>query len=318
MSIKVIFFGTPLFAAKHLEQLVAHGIEVVAVVTKPDRPQGRSLVPQPPPVKVYAQKLIGNIPLFQPEKCSTPEFVEILKAIPADLYAVVAYGEIIKQTVLDLPKFGCVNVHASRLPYYRGAAPIQRCLMNGETETGISVIQLVLKMDAGDILKLEKVPIDLNMTCPELEDKLCEVGSKCLLEVIANFTNDTVSRVAQDHALATFAAKVTVEECQIDWKKPAIAIHNLVRAVTPHPGAWCMVSVRGQQKRLKILRSEYDPEINQESATVFQKSKDSLAVACGQGAIWLKEVQLEGKQPMHTSELLKGISADQISFKSHS
>ncbi|HXF29776.1 MAG TPA: methionyl-tRNA formyltransferase, partial [Chlamydiales bacterium] len=164
---KIVFFGTPDFAARHLEALHQAGLEIVAIVTKPDKPVGRSLKIQPVPVKVMAEKLMPQVPLFQPEKCSTPEFIEILKKYPADLFAVVAYGEIIKQAVIDLPKFGCINVHASLLPAYRGAAPMQRCLMDGQKETGISIIQLILKMDAGDVLHYEKVAIAENMTFPE-------------------------------------------------------------------------------------------------------------------------------------------------------
>lgn len=311
---KIVFFGTPLFAAKHLERLILEKIDVVAIVTKPDKPQGRSQKLQPTDVKVLAQKLIPHIPLFQPEKCSTPEFIEILKGFQADLYVVVAYGEIIKQAVLDLPPLGCINVHASALPRYRGAAPMQRALMNGELETGISVIQLVLKMDAGDVLYEEKMKIPQNMTLPELEEALCEMGCRCLLKVLRDFEKGTTVKTPQDHALATFAAKVTPEECLIDWTKPSLEIHNLVRGVTPHPGAWCTIFVRDQKKRLKILRSECDPEAKGVPGTCFQKTKEGLEVYCGQGALILKELQLEGKQAMKTADLLRGIPFNTIRF----
>ena len=311
---KIVFFGTPVFAARHLEALVEQGIEVVAVVTKPDKPQGRNLVLQAPPVKTVAEKLLPQVPVFQPEKCSTPEFVEVLKAFQADLYVVVAYGEIIKQAVLDLPPLGSINVHASLLPFYRGAAPIQRCLINGEAETGISIIKLVLKMDAGDVVCMEKIPITPNTTFPELEEDLCTLGCKCLLKTIHNFEKGLLEGVPQDHNLATFASKITPEESQIDWRRSGIAIHNLIRGVTPHPGAWCNVLVRGQKKRLKILRSEYYPELNQMPGSVLGQGKNALAVACGEGGIWLKIVQLEGKQAMPITEVLKGISGNEISF----
>lgn len=311
---KIVFFGTPEFAAKHLERLVSEKIDIVAIVTKPDKPQGRSQKLQPTPVKILAQKRIPHVPLFQPEKCSTAEFTEVLKGFQADLYVVVAYGEIIKQAVLDLPTFGCINVHASLLPRNRGAAPMQRVLMNGELETGISVIQLVLKMDAGDVLYEEKMKIPQNMTLPELEEALCEMGCSCLLKVIRDFEKGTSIKTPQDHTLASFAAKVTPEECFIDWAKPAFEIHNLVRGVTPHPGAWCHVFVRDQKKRLKVLRSEYDPEAKGVPGTCFQKTKESLEVYCGQGALILKELQLEGKQAMKTADLLRGISLSDIRF----
>ncbi|MDB6081012.1 MAG: Methionyl-tRNA formyltransferase [Chlamydiia bacterium] len=311
---KIVFFGTPEFAAKHLEMLLDVGVSVVAVVTKPDRPQGRSLKVQPTPVKMISQNRVPHVPIFQPEKCSSPEFVEILKGFQADLYVVVAYGEIIKQTVLDLPRLGCINVHASLLPYYRGAAPIQRVLMNGEPETGITIIQLVLKMDAGDMISREKLPITPNMTFPELEDVLCQLGCTSLLKVIRDFEQGRVTRVPQDHTLATFAEKILPEECLIDWVKPAKQIHNLIRAVTPSPGAWCYTMVRGQKKRLKVLRSFYEPDVKGVAGTLIQKSKDSLIVACGQGGVVLQEIQLEGKQAMSVADLLKGIPAHEISL----
>jgi len=318
---KVIFFGTPLFAAKHLEALVRKGkdVEIVAVVTKPDRPQGRSSRLIPTPVKAMAQSLLPHVPLFQPEKCSAPEFVELLKGIPADLYVVVAYGEIMKQPVLDVPRFGCINVHASVLPGYRGAAPMHRVLMNGEKETGITIIHLVLKMDAGDILHTEKIDIPQNMTFPELEQELCEVGIRCLLAVIDDFKNGVVQSAPQDHSLATYADKVTVEECFIDWSKPALQLHNLVRGTTPNPGAWCSITIRGQKKRIKILRSEYVPEVVDSPGKVIYQGKnqqgmDRLIVATGNGGLLLKEVQLEGKQAITVAELLRAVSPQEMSF----
>ncbi len=311
---KIIFFGTPSFAAAHLKVLVENGVDVAAVVTKPDRPQGRNLHNLPPAVKIEHAALIPNVPLFQPEKCSTPEFVEILRSFEADLFVVVAYGEIIKQQVLDLPRLGCINVHASLLPNHRGAAPIQRSLMHGDRETGISIIKLVLKMDAGDILLTEKISIDPNTTFPELEEALCSLGCKCLLQVINDIATGRGTVLPQDHTLATFADKITPQECQINWELPGLQVHNLIRAVTPHPGAWSYVFVRGQKRRLKILRSEYFPELNQPPKTLVFKAKDDLAVACHKGGIWLKEVQLEGKQVMPIEELLKSISSTEFSL----
>jgi methionyl-tRNA formyltransferase len=219
-----------------------------------------------------------------------------------------------KQTVLDLPRLGCVNVHASLLPKYRGAAPMHRVLMNGEKETGVTIIQLVLKMDAGDMLHSEKIDIPLSMTFPELEAKLCEVGIRCLLKVIQDFKGGIVTREAQDHSHATYADKVTVEECLIDWKKPAFQLHNLIRGATPNPGAWCYITVRGQKKRLKILRSEYIPELFDMPGKPIFKSKNCLIVAAGKGGLSLMEVQLEGKQAISIAEFLRGISPQDISF----
>lgn len=311
---KIVFFGTPDFAATILEKLIANGIEVVAIVTRPDRPQGRSLKVQASAVKVKASKLLPSCPIFQPEKCSTDEFVKVLQGIQADLYVVVAFGEIVSQQVLDLPPLGCINVHASLLPKYRGAAPIHRAIMNGEKESGISIIRMVKKMDAGDIFYSEKVFIPVDMTFGELESVLCELGSKCLLKVISDISQQEVHAQEQDHALATFAPKITTEECQIDWKKPADIIHNLIRGTSPHPGAWCMAALRTHPKRVKILRSERFEAISGKPGEIVQHDKNSLIVACGSGSIRLLEVQVEGKPSMPVSELLKGIRADEIHF----
>ena len=305
---RVIFFGTPSFAADHLKALVEANVEVVAIVTKPDRPQGRSLRLQPTAVKVVAQQLLPEVPIFQPEKCSTPDFIEILARYSADLYVVVAYGEIIKQAVLDLPRLGCINVHASLLPRYRGAAPIQRALIHGEHETGISIIKLVLKMDAGDVIAEEKIPITSNMIFKDLEEQLCQVGCRVLLRVIADYEKGCVVAVAQDESKVSFANKITTNECKIDWNQSALTIHNLIRGLSPHPGAWCEVTVHDQKKRLKILRSQYDPTIMQKPGMFIlnQNGKNGFWVACGEGGILLEQVQLEGKQVMPIHELLKG------------
>ena len=311
---KIIFFGTPDFAAHILADLVRAKIDVLAVVTKPDKPQGRSAKLIPPPVRQIAHSLLPSIPVYQPEKCSTPEFAAILRTLPADLYVVVAYGEIMRQDILDIPSHGCVNVHASLLPAYRGAAPIQRCLMNGESESGISIIRLVRKMDAGDIVCMEKIPIDENMTAPELESKLCALGSQLIQKVIVDIESGNACYTEQDHAKATFADKIVPEECAIDWKKPARDIHNLVRAVTPHPGAFCYVSLRGERKRMKVLRSQLHIAENFLPASLHLIQKSKLLVGCGVGALQVLELQVEGKPVMKAEDFLRGILVSDISF----
>ncbi len=311
---KIVFFGTPEFAAKHLQVLHTQGIDIAAIVTKPDTPQGRHLVLQPPPVKVYAQKYMPHVPLYQPEKCSTAEFAGVLTSLHADLYVVVAYGEIIKQNILDIPRLGCINVHGSLLPHLRGAAPMQRCLLQGDTTSGVTIIQLVLKMDAGDMLHQGKVAVPPNMTLPELEKALIEAGCRSLLKVLTDFERAAVVRTPQDETKVTFAPKITPAECCIDWNKQALVIHNLVRAVTPHPGAWCPIYVRGQTKRLKILRSECVESCIGTPGTHVQYSKNELLVFCGKGGLRLQEVQLEGKAAMPIEELLRGLPLDAFTF----
>ena len=304
---KVIFFGTPPFAAHVLEYLLSHSIHVAAVVTKPDRPKGRSRVPLPTPVKLIAQQQIPPIPVYQPELVSDPEFADVLIPYQADLFVVVAYGEIIKQHLLDMPKLGCINLHASLLPKYRGAAPIQRCILEGETETGVTIMHMVKKMDAGDIIKTVKIPIHPDSTYGELEQDLCDAGEKALLEVIHDFGRNRIEREPQNHSLATFAPKIELEDCKIFWGRPAKEIHNLVRGVNPHPGAWCYVKIRQKPLRLKIHRTEYLIGYKGVPGEILSYGSEGLIIACGEEAVRLVEVQLEGKKSLSAEELMKGI-----------
>ncbi len=312
---RIVFFGTPPFAATVLGYLIAKGVNIVAVITKPDRPKGRSGDPIPTPVKLVAQAQTPPLPVHQPEFVSAPEFADILNAYQADLFVVVAYGEIIKQHILDMPSLGCINVHASLLPKYRGAAPIQRSIIQGEIETGITIMYMVKKMDAGDIIKMVKVPIATNTTYGELENMLCDVGCQALLEVLQQLEKGSVQRTEQDHSQATLAPKIELEDCEVKWNMPAWRIHNLVRGVNPHPGAWCYVNIKGQNKRLKIISTLVLKDFSSEYGTILSEIKDSLVIACGEGAIQILELQLEGKKRMMAAELLRGLSMDQISFR---
>ncbi len=286
---KIVFFGTPHFAAEVLKYLLDHHISVLAVVTQPDRPKGRSLQLTPPPVKTLLLEKAPHIPLLQPEKAS--QSLEELKKFQADLFVVVAYGQILSQKLLDIPPLGCINIHASLLPKYRGAAPIQRAILNGETETGIAIQKMVRELDAGDVICEAKVPIGPDMTAGELEVKLIEAANPLLLSVLKSGIS---SAKPQDPAKVTYAPKIELEEGQIDWAKPAQEIHNLVRAFSPRPGAWCWIEVAGERKRLKILRSQI----------LSAPTEDS--VPCGQGALKLVEVQPEGKKAMKGADWLRG------------
>ena len=221
---KVVFFGTPTFAASVLTFLLSNGVNVVAVVSKPDKPKGRSGKPVATPVKLVAYQ--HHLPLFQPELVSDPDFVPILHAFDADLFVVVAYGEILKQHLLDMPKKACINLHASLLPKYRGAAPIQQAIINGETESGVTIMHMVKKMDAGDMIKTATTPIGPNETYAELEEKLCKIGSKLLLEVIQDFGRGIEKRTPQDESLVSLARKIELEDCKIEWDQPAQKIHD--------------------------------------------------------------------------------------------
>lgn len=305
-----IFFGTPQFAADVLSFLLQNGVPISAVITKPDRPQGRSGAPVPTPVKRVAEQ--HGIPVYQPVIVSDLDFMPTLEKYQPDLFVVVAYGEIIKQHLLDMPKVGCINLHASLLPKFRGAAPIQRSIIEGEKETGVTIMHMVKKMDAGDMIQTVVVPIEDNTTYGELEAKLCQVGSQALLQTIHDFEQGKITRIPQDHSKATLAPKIELEDCEIFWEQPAQKIHNMVRGVNPHPGAWCYVDVKGEKKRLKVLKTEVRLDLNGQPGQILNYNKNGLVIGCGENALKLIEVQLEGKKAMPTEELVRGIPIEKF------
>ncbi len=289
----IIFFGTPVFAAEILDYLVENLVPIVGIVTQPDRPKGRSLAMTASPVKELAQKKIPHVPIFQPEKSSHSEFLEQISALQADLYVVVAFGQILPQKLLDIPPLGCINVHASLLPRYRGAAPIHRCLLNGDLETGVSIQKMVKQLDAGDVIAESKMAIPREMSFGELEQALCDLSKPLLLSVLNQYRKAIPSAVAQDPNLVTYAAKVEPEEGEIQWSKSPEEIHNLIRAFSPRPGAWCWVTMNGEKKRLKIFRAEV--------------GSGKFTIPCGSGSLTLLEVQPEGKPRMSAADWLRGL-----------
>lgn len=323
---KVIYFGTPHFAANILEVLLQNGINIVAVITKPDRPQGRSGKPVATPVKQVVLTKAPHLPLFQPERVSDLEFSPTLESFNADLFVVVAYGEIIKQHLLDMPALGCINVHASILPKYRGAAPIQWSLINGEEESGITIMQMVKKMDAGDIIKIAKVKIEEDTTFPELEKHLCQAAGPALLEVLAEYQKGMIpEHYSQDHSLVSFSPKIELENCYIDWKSTSQTIHNLVRGVTPDPGAWCYIQLKKEKKRLKIIQTKrvtasnfgLSTELKSTPGSILKYHKEEFIVACGDGALQISQLQLEGKRRMSAEEFIRGIPKEHLNFENH-
>jgi len=300
---KVLFFGTPLFAARVLEELSQQGIEIVGVISKPDKPLGRSGHPLPVPVKTVAEK--RGLPLLQPPFVSSSEFASTLEAFGADLFVVVAYGEILKDHVLKMPPKGCINLHASLLPKYRGAAPIQRVIMHGEEKSGVSIMHMVKKMDAGDVIAMAEVPISLEMTFGELEEALFQAGSPLLLEVLRAFEKGEPPATPQDHTQMTLAPKVELVDTEVKWEKPASELHNLIRGVNPEPGAWCWVKWKGERKRLRLFRSRL---IEKEGllGTFLEYGKQGMVVATGKGALDILDVQLEGKNRMSGREFACG------------
>lgn len=304
MPPSIVFFGTPLFAAHVLEYLIDHHVNIVGVVTQPDRPKGRSGKLTPSPVKQVAQHRLQTIPVWQPLKCSDISFLQELEKTWADLFVVVAFGQILPQKLLTIPPLGCINVHASLLPKYRGAAPIHRAILNGDSQTGIAIQKMVKELDAGDVIASQEVAIPEGMTFGELEEALCHCSKPLLLDVIRMYSQGIPPATMQDPSKVTLAPKVTPEEGEISWQKSAFEIYCLVRAFNPRPGAWCWVTVNGEKKRMKIWRAKI---IFQQGAAGHLLSPKEGTVGCGENALQLLEVQPEGKSRMTASDWLRGM-----------
>lgn len=299
---RIVFFGTPEFAASIFSFLLDARVQVVAVVTQPDRPQGRRLQMMPSYVKQCAMAQAPHLPIFQPVKASEPLFLSQMKELSADLFLVVAFGQILPQQLLDIPPKGCINVHASLLPKYRGAAPMQRCLMNGDPETGICVQKMVKQLDAGDVIASAKTEISKNMTFGDLKSALCELVKPLILLVLKSYEQGIPHGEAQDHTAATYAPKILPEEEEIHWKNSAEQIHNLIRGISPTPGAWCWVYYGDERKRVKIFRANPVHGTGKPGQVLSSEG----IVACGVGALQLIELQPEGKRPMRASDWLRG------------
>jgi methionyl-tRNA formyltransferase len=307
---RIIFFGTPAFATGILEGLVTAGHILVAVVTQPDKPMGRSGSVQPSPVKQWASGHLPAVPLFQPLKASADVFVDELALLKPDFLIVAAFGQILKQNLLDIPKIAAINVHTSLLPKYRGAAPIQRAIMAGESETGVTIMHMVLKLDAGAILKQQRCPILPNMNAGELESSLMALATPLLNNTLKELEQDEAHEQTQEESLVTWAPKIELEETQIHWQRPSAEIHNLIRGVTPEPGAWCLVKIRNKTTRLRIRNTQCLPLENTSlipGTPIITHSPKGLGVVCGSGVLLLGEVQPEGRKWMTGHSFLNGL-----------
>lgn len=305
--LRIVFMGTPDFAIPTFQMLIDQ-YEVVLAVTKPDKPKGRGGAIAMPPVKELALK--HNIPVYQPENAKTPEFYETLKAANADLFVTCAYGKILTAEVLTLPKYGCINVHASILPAYRGAAPLWHAVIDGQAESGITTMMTDVGMDTGDILRIDRTPIPEDMTMGELHDALSELGPKTLKATLDALEAGTLTRTPQAHELATYAPMVERESGHIDWTKPARQIHNLVRGTNPFPAAYTN-TVTGA--RVKIWKTRVLQESgNHGTPGTVTLGKGQAFVACGEGLLELLEVQGENARKMTIGEYLNGHTLDQF------
>ena len=299
-KLKTIFMGTPDFAVPCLEVLQAK-TEVLAVITQPDRPKGRGHNLQASPVKQKA--LEYNLPLLQPEKIKTEEFTAELERLQPDLIVVVAFGQILSQRILDIPPLGCVNVHASLLPRYRGAAPIHWSIINGEKETGVTTMLMDAGLDTGDMLLKEKVTITEEMTTEELHDQLMAMGGKLLAETIDGLANGTITPEKQDDSISNYAGMLNKETGHIDWSKSAVEIHNLIRGLNSWPVAWSMKD----GKNYKFWRTKVENRNSDKApGTVVELRKNSFCLATGEGLLEVLEIQPPSKKRMSAGDLLRG------------
>ena len=300
---KIVFMGTPEFAAASLKALVESGqYEIAAVVTQPDRPKGRGHKVMMSAVKEYA--LTQSLPVLQPERVKTPEFQAEMEKIQPELIVVAAFGQFLPKTLLELPKFGCINVHASLLPQYRGAAPIHYAILKGEKEAGVTIMQMDVGMDTGAMLSKVSVPVGPEMTQGELHDILKEKGARLLLDTIPRLAAGTLQPVPQPEEEATYASLITRDMEKLDWNKTAEELHNQIRAFNPWPGSFTLLP---DGKRLKIWKSRVLDENGQNTpGTVLQADSKGFWVACGQGSLEILECQPEGKKRMEATPFVNG------------
>ena len=300
---RIVFMGTPDFAVGSLKALAEAGkYEIVSVITQPDRPKGRGRQMLMTPVKEYA--LSQGYEVHQPQRVKTPEFVAQLREMNPDLIVVAAFGQLLSQEILSMPKYGCINVHASLLPKYRGAAPIHYAIMQGEKESGVTIMQMDIGMDTGDMLKKVVVPISENMTMGELHDELKVKGAELLLEVIDEIDAGKAQPEKQNEEEATYASLLKRDMERIDWSKAAADIHNLIRGFNPAPGAFTKLP---DGKNLKIWGSRLtDKTAAAEPGTVVEATKHSFFVACGEGVLEIIEVQPESKKRMAAQVFING------------
>lgn len=301
---RAVFMGTPEFAVPTLQALIDHH-QVEAVVTQPDKQRGRGKKVQFPPVKEKAVE--HEIPVYQPQKARDEEFIEILREINPDVIVVVAYGQILPESILNIPKYGCINVHGSLLPKYRGAAPIQWAVLDGEEKTGITTMYMEKGLDTGDMIDKAEIVLDPKETAGTLHDKLMEIGANLLLETLEKLENETAVRIKQNDSESCYASMLTKEMGQIDFSKSAREIECLIRGMNPWPSAY--TSLNG--KTLKVWEAEVLTENSgEEPGTVIDVTKDAIVAACKEGALKLLEVQMAGKKRMKVSAFLLGYQVE--------
>src|SRR3954451_21572819 len=300
MPLRLIFMGTPEFAVPTLRALHEAGHDIAAVYTREAKPAGRGMTLQPTPVEQEARRL--GIPVLTPTTLKTPEALEQFRAHHADAAVVVAYGMILPQVILDAPKLGCFNLHASLLPRWRGAAPINRAIMAGDAESGVVVMKMDAGLDTGDVAMAERLAITDRMTAADLRDALAPLGADLMVRAMGGLERGALQLTKQSETGVTYAAKIEKAEARIDWRRPARDVLRHIHGLSPFPGAWCELPSEVEPVRLKILRCE----LVNGSGAPGNVLDDNLAIACGDRAIRIIELQRAGKAPMKAAEFLRG------------
>lgn len=301
MPLRIIFMGTPDFSVAVLKALHGAGHEIVAVYSQPPRPAGRrGLELTPSPVHRAAEAL--DIPVLTPLNFKNADDVERFRAFGADVAVVVAYGLLLPQAILDGTRLGCYNGHASLLPRWRGAAPIQRAIMAGDVETGMMIMKMDKGLDTGPVALTGRIPIPIDMTAGELHDRLSEVGASLMVEAMGRLEAGNLPLTPQPEEGVVYAAKISKEETRVDFSRDGMAVHNHIRGLSPFPGAWFEADVGGKSERIKVLRSELSPS----AGTAGEVLDDQLTVACGSGAVRLTRLQKAGGKPLDAADFLRG------------
>lgn len=300
MALRVVFMGTPDFAVPALSEIVGAGHDVVAVYTQPPRPAGRGMEERKSPVYAFAEE--AALPLFTPRTLKRADFQDEFAALAADVAVVAAYGLILPKPILDAPPLGCLNLHGSLLPRWRGAAPIQRAIMAGDRETGVMVMKMDEGLDTGPVALADRLLIGPDATAGEIHDHLSLMGATLMMRALEAIERGDLTFAPQPSEGVTYASKITKEETRVDWTKPGVEVHNKIRSLSPHPGAWFEALLGGKPERIKVLRSVLVPG----KGDPGQLLDANLTVACGSQAVRLTQVQRSGKRPVGGADFLRG------------
>lgn len=301
---RVIFMGTPHFAVPSLQAIIANGHDVVACYTQPPRPAGRGQKEKPGPVQMAAMD--ANIEVFTPNSLKNPEEQMLFASHKADVAIVVAYGLLLPLPILQAPKFGCLNLHGSKLPRWRGAAPIQRAIMAGDTISAVEIMQMDEGLDTGDIALSAPITIDPDTSAGDLHDEMMMLGADLIVKALTKLKNGQLQTVAQSADGVTYAKKIAKSEARIDWKQSNISLHNHVRGLSPYPGAWSEFQIKGKPVRVKILQTKPIEHCGKAGEILGDETGLKLSIACGQGALEILRVQRAGGGPMSAADFIRG------------